>query len=432
MPRLYCLLLLAATALAGRGESPNVVVLLGDDQGWGDYGFMGSKVIATPHLDKFAAQSLVFPRGYVPSSLCRPSLASIVTGRFPHEHGITTNDPAYPPNLPPAQRMKDKQYLADRAAMVATFNKSPHLATLLGAKGYVSFQSGKWWEGEACRCGFTEAMSHGDPARGGRHGDEGLKIGREGLKPVFEFLDKSKASGKPFYLWYAPMMPHTPHNPPERLLAKYKPKTPSIHVAKYWAMCEWFDETIGELLAKLESNGQSKNTIVVYLHDNGWIQNPNAAVYADKSKQSPYDGGLRTPIAVRWPGKVAPGRSEALAHSIDIVPTILKATGTEAPAGLPGIDLLDSVATSKRDTIFGEIFLHTAKDIHSPKANLRYRWVVHGTMKLIVPDAVNSPTDGPELYDLAADPTETKNLAKVKPDTVADLAKRLDAWWPAK
>lgn len=409
---------------------PNVVMILGDDQGWTDYGFMGNKTIRTPNLDKLAAESLVFERGYVPSSLCRPSLATMVTGLFPHQHGITSNDPPYPPNVPPAERIKNEKYLADRAAMVARFEKSPSLAKLLGAHGYISHQAGKWWEGNACRCGgFTEAMTHGDPAKGGRHGDQGLTIGRQGQKPVFDFLDQAKRDGKPFFVWYAPMMPHSPHNPPERLLKKYIDKTKSIHVARYWAMCEWFDETVGDLLKKLDANGQAGNTLVIYLHDNGWIQDPGSPNYAPKSKQSQYDGGLRTPILIRWPGKVKPEVSRDLAQSIDLAPTILKAAGLKPTAEMPGVDLLDAAARSKRDSLHGEIFLHTATDIDKPGANLRYRWIVQENWKLILPHAANSPKDEPELYDLSKDPHETENLAGKNPETVADLTKKLDEWW---
>jgi arylsulfatase A-like enzyme len=431
MPRhLSALALTLALTLPAKAAPPNVLLIVGDDQGWTDYGFMGSKDVRTPHLDKLAAESLVYPRGYVPSSLCRPSLATMMTGLFPHQHGIMTNDPAYPPGVPPAQRVKNEQYLADRAAMVARFEKNPNLAKLLGAAGYVSHQSGKWWEGDACRCGgFTQAMTHGDPTKGGRHGDEGLKIGRDGLKPVFDFLDKAKADGKPFFVWYAPMMPHTPHTPPDRLFEKYKDKTKSAHVARYWAMCEWFDETVGELLAKLEKNGQAKDTVVVYLHDNGWIQDPDKPVYAPKSKQSPYDGGLRTPIVVRWPGQVKPGKSDALAQSIDLAPTILAAAGLKPTADMPGVNLLDAAAVGKRDALFGEVFVHTANDLEKPAANLRYRWVVEGNWKLIVPHAANEPKAAVELYDVSKDPHETENLAAKHPDKVTALAKRLDGWW---
>ena len=429
-PSLSLLIVLFLGFGVASAAPPNVVMILGDDQGWTDYGFMGSKIVRTPHLDKLASESLVFPRGYVPSSLCRPSLATMVTGLFPHQHGIASNDPPYPPNVPPAERIKNEKYLADRAAMVARFEKSPSLAKLLGAYGYVSHQAGKWWEGNPCRCGgFSEAMSHGDPAQGGRHGDVGLKIGREGLQPVFDFLDKAKKDGKPFFAWYAPMMPHSPHNPPERLLRKYIDRTKSIHVARYWAMCEWFDETIGELLAQLDKNGQAENTIVVYLHDNGWIQDPESPNYAPKSKQSPYDGGLRTPIIVRWPGHVKPEVSAALAESIDLAPTLLAAAGLKPTAEMPGLNLLDKVAVAKRDALFGEVFLHTALDIEKPGANLRFRWIVQGNWKLILPHATNEPGKVAELYDLLKDPHENENVAGTQPDKVAVLRAKLDAWW---
>ena len=126
------------------------------------------------------------------------------------------------------------------------------LPRLLAARGYLSFEAGKWWGGAFERGGFTHGMTHGDPSRGGRHGDLGLAIGREGMEPVFDFIDLAQARRAPFFVWYAPMMPHSPHNPPERLLASYRGKAPTLEVAKYWAMCEWFDETCGELLDFLD------------------------------------------------------------------------------------------------------------------------------------------------------------------------------------
>ena len=409
---------------------PNVVLIVGDDQAWTDYGFMGHDHIKTPHLDKLARESLVFKRGYVPSSLCRASLATMITGLYPHQNLMTSNDPPLPKGLIGAQANKNAGFLKQRQEMIALFEKSPTLPKLLEKKGYISFQAGKWWEGNACRCGgFTEGMTHGDPAKGGRHGDVGLKIGRDGLQPVFDFLDKAKADKKPFFLWYAPMMPHQPHNPPARLFNKYKDKTKSIYVAKYWAMCEWFDETIGDLLAKLEKNGQSENTIVIYLHDNGWIQSETSGGYAAKSKRSQYDGGLRTPILIKWPGHVKPGASDQLASSIDLAPTILAAAGLKPAKDMEGIDLLDPHWVASRDTIFGEIFEHNAVDIAKPSANLDYRWVIHGTWKLIVPHAPNVKNGKVELYDLSKDPIEKTNLAATHPEKVKELTKKLDAWW---
>jgi arylsulfatase A-like enzyme len=419
-----------ALALPTQAAPPNVLLIVGDDQGWTDYGFMGHEQIKTPHLDKLARESLVFKHGYVPASLCRASLATMITGLYPHQHKITSNDPPLPKGLTQAQAMKDAGYLKMRAEMVALFEQSPTLPKLLEKEGYVSLQVGKWWEGNACRCGgFTEGLTHGDPAKGGRHGDEGLKIGREGLQPVSDFLDKAKKDGKPFFVWYAPMMPHAPHNPPERLLNKYKDKTKSIHVARYWAMCEWFDETVGELLEKLDKNGQAKDTLVIYLHDNGWIQDPESPNFAPKSKRSQYDGGVRTPIIVRWPGHTKPAESEALASSIDLAPTILHAITGKAAKGMDGVNLLDPHWVASRPAVYGEIFEHNAIDIAKPAANLQYRWVVEGNWKLILPHPANVKDGKPELYDLARDPHEKDNVAEKHSDKVADLTKKLDAWW---
>jgi uncharacterized sulfatase len=424
------LLLFVSPAVAG---PPNVVFVIGDDQAWTDYGFMGHEQIRTPHLDQLASESLVFKRGYVPTSLCRASLATMVTGLFPHQHKITSNDPPLPPGVKPGQVAKNEQWLKDRAAMVSLFEESPNLAKLLGAKGYVTHQSGKWWEGNACRCGgFTEAMTVGDPTKGGRHGDAGLAIGRQGLKPVLDFMDTAQKDGKPFFVWYAPLMPHTPHNPPARLFDKYKDKTKSPSVAKYWAMCEWFDETVGDLLKHLDEKKLAEDTIVVYLHDNGWIQDPAANGYAPKSKRSPYDGGTRTPVLIRWPGHVTAGGSDGFAHSIDLVPTVLAAVGGTPTKDMPGVNLLDPKAVAGRTAVFGEIFEHNAVDIRVPAKNLQYRWVIDGNWKLIVPNPARVPDEKVELYDLAADPTETANLADKHPDRVAALRKTLDGWWEAE
>ncbi|MCI0703739.1 MAG: sulfatase [Planctomycetia bacterium] len=416
-------------ALPLQAAPPNVLLIVGDDQGWTDYGFMGHKQIKTPHLDKLAREGIVFKRGYVPSSLCRPSLATMITGLYPHQHKITSNDPPLPKGLKGGQAMKDPGYLKLRAEMVSIFEKSPTIPKMLEKEGFISLQVGKWWEGNACRCGgFTEGMTHGDTAKGGRHGDEGLKIGRQGLQPVFDFLDKAKKDNKPFFVWYAPMMPHSPHTPPARLFNKYKEKTKSEFVAKYWAMCEWFDETVGDLLAKLEKNGQAENTLVIYLHDNGWIQDEKSAAYAPKSKRSQYDGGLRTPIIIKWPGHVKPGESDKLAHSIDLAPTIMHAVLGKQAKAMEGINLLDPHWVASRDTIFGEVFEHNAVDINKPSANLQYRWVIDGHWKLIVPHEPNVKGK-PELYDLSKDATEKENLAAKHPDKVTDLTKKLDAWW---
>ena len=148
----------------GQAERPNVVLILSDDQGWGDYGFMGNEIVQTPHLDKLADESLLFEKGYVVAPLCRPSLASIVTGLHPHQHGVVGND------VSPAKRAE--RDVEDRPVREA-FHEHPSLVRFLTMNGYLACQTGKWWEGAGQDGGITHSMTHGDPMRGGRHGDAG-------------------------------------------------------------------------------------------------------------------------------------------------------------------------------------------------------------------------------------------------------------------
>jgi uncharacterized sulfatase len=414
---------------------PNILLIVSDDHAWTDYGFMGHPVVRTPSLDRLAAEGTLYTRGYVPTSLCRPSLATLLTGLYPHQHGITGNDP-------PGGReaMFDP---ARRATMVDVFRRNSVLPALLAGKGYVSFQSGKWWEGRPQESGFTAALTHGDVARRGRHGDEGLKIGREGLQPIYDFIDST--GGKPFFVWYAPFLPHAPHTPPDRLLKKYEALELAPAVARYYAMIEWFDETVGQLMDHLDRKKLRDNTIVMYVADNGWIQSPDPRPQQPtRAKMSPYDAGIRTPIIIRRPGRIAAARDDrTLVGSIDVMPTLLRAAGITPPADLPGIDLLDRRALAGRKTLFGSLFVHTAVDVARPVANLKYRYAVREDgWKLILPFAPNRDAtlmiDGrtadwmrvePELYNTLDDPQEEKNLAAERPDVVKELRAAIDAWW---
>jgi len=240
-----------ASSRAEQPERPNVVLIISDDQAWTDYGFMGHDAIETPNLDKLAEQSVVFRRGYVPTALCRPSLMTLATGLYAHQHRTTGNDPAATSANQAHQQQAGKPA---RELLISHIDKTGALPQWLSKLGYVSHQSGKWWEGNFARGGFTHGMTRGYPQKGGRHGDDGLKIGREGMRPLFDFMDSAIEQEKPFFVWYAPFLPHTPHNPPERLLKKYQTDGRSISVARYYAMCEWFDETCGQLLDRIDKN----------------------------------------------------------------------------------------------------------------------------------------------------------------------------------
>jgi uncharacterized sulfatase len=423
-------LLVLMTCLSQAGP-PNILLIISDDQAWTDYGFMGHSEIRTPNLDRLASEGLLYQYGYVPTSLCRPSLATIITGLHPHRHGITGNDPV---RLAGGAR-QDPGYQKLNEQLIARIETVPTLPRLLSKAGYLSFQNGKWWEGHFSRGGFTHGMTHGDPRRGGRHGDEGLRIGREGLQPIFEFIEQS--GNQPYFIWYAPFLPHTPHTPPERLLGRYLADDRPVKLSRYYAMCEWFDETVGELLDYLEAKKLDKNTLVLFVTDNGWIQRTEDSLvpsswrfqFAPKSKRSPNEGGIRTPIIVRWPGKVPVKRIDTPVSSIDIAPTILEAAGLGRGRQMKGVNLLDPVEVADRREIFGTVFTHDIMDISDPVASLKHRWIIRGRWKLIVPHSANIRDAAIRLFDIVSDPGETKNFADDRPETVYELYDLIQQWW---
>ena len=358
---LWSALFLICAFTASAADRPNIVYIISDDQAWTDYGFMGHPHIRTPNLDKLARQSVVFERGYVPTALCRPSLATLATGQYAHKHGVTGNDPS------PKYAQRGSDIMNQRKAkLISYLDKFDTLPELLGEKGYLSHQSGKWWEGNHKHGGFTHGMTRGFPERGGRHGDDGLKIGRTGMEPIEKFVDHAVAEKKPFFLWYGVFLPHTPHNPPERLLKPYRDMGLPLPIAKYYANCTWFDETCGQLIDILEKRKLRDNTLIVYVTDNGWINRTDRSAYAPRSKQTPYEGGIRTPIMFSWPnGDLKNGKRKDVVSSIDLFPTVLAATGARVPDGLPGLNLMDSLKEEKpvkRKGIFGETFAHDSAD----------------------------------------------------------------------
>ncbi len=413
------LFMACAAAHAAAADKPNIILIISDDHGFPDYGFMGSKEVQTPNIDRMALQSLLYTRGYV-MPVCSPSLASLLTGKLPHQHGITGND-LVKANAPAS---KKRDPLA-----VQLLSNSLLLPKALTAAGYLTFQSGKLWNVTYSEVGFTHGMT--DTA--GRHGDAGLAIGRKGMAPVLDFIDHAQAEKKPFFVWYAPMLPHQPHNPPTEMLAKYQGKGFTPAAEKYYAMVEWFDQTCGELDAHLAKNKLTENTVILYLADNGWGA---ADGPGKRAKLSPYELGIRTPMFVRWPGKVKPQRDdETLASIVDFPHTILKLADAKAPADLSGLDLLDRDAMMARKSVFVEAYTHDISDLTQPAKSLVTRVVIDGWSKLLLPTSIrpdkaypSAPTEI-ELFDLKADPLEKTNVAASRADEVRRLQAIQDAAW---
>lgn len=403
-------------------QQPNIVFILSDDQSWPDYSFMGDENIETPRIDQFAKESLTFTKGYVPTPLCSPSLATIITGLYPKDHGILGNDKVYEKIKGDFKTSRVNRSEAYKP-VISAFEKQTTLPDMLKAKGYLSFQTGKWWHGNHKIGGFDDGMTHGDPKRGGRHGDFGLTIARKGLDTINSYVDVALKAKKPFFLWYAPFLPHRPHNPPARLYEKYKKKTDSEHLAKYWAMVEWFDETCGELFDLIEDKGLTENTLFVYVCDNGWAQNPKKSGYLYNSKRAPYDMGIRTPIMYKWAGKIKPEMNKTtITSSIDMIPTVLDILNMEKPNNLSGISVLDKKALEDRKGIFGEVYAH---DFDTIENSMYYNMAIFPPYKIIVPDPVRKKNEVVKLYNIEEDPFEKKNLAEANPEKVKELKEKI-------
>jgi uncharacterized sulfatase len=228
------------------------------------------------------------------------------------------------------------------------------------------------------------------------------------------------------------MLPHAPHTPPKELLEKYSKVAPTNAVARYWACVEWFDRSCGEVLAEVEKRGARENTIVVYVTDNGWIQDPQTPNrFAPLSKMTPYEGGIRTPIMISWPGTLKPRRdSEHLACTIDVWPTLAALMKRPVPTDLPGVNLADEAAAGKTRPIFGEQYTHDVLDVANPTRSMEHRWVIEGNWKLIDPNPLKGENGKlPELYQLRDDPDEKVNRSAEEPAKVAALMQVLAQQW---
>lgn len=423
--------------LAGCGgppdAPPNLLVIIADDLGYPDLGFMGNELLRTPNIDRLAAESARFTRAYVPTSICRPSLATMLTGLYPHQHGIHFN-------LPPTN--------ADEIPTQARFQQLPTLPRLLARGGYASLQTGKFWEGHYGNAGFTHGMTLGDPEAlaghptldgfQGWYGGRGLTIGREGLEPIAEFLDER--AGAPFLIWFAPLLPHFPFDPPGAYRQLRRDPGPNPSVAQYFVMIQWLDGVVGEVLELLDARQLTNDTLVVFIADNGITGRefplrfgPRPARYGPpRSKGTSLELGIRTPLLLRWPGHIPPATIESPVSSIDLVPTLLAAAGVaDETTELPGVNLLPAATGSEPDSnraVYGASFPYHATVLDDLAAEVTDRWVRKGPWKLIDPA---DPRQASRLHNLVYDRNEAVNLVDNErfADHRAELEALLDGWW---
>lgn len=458
------ILVLSGIGPALSANRPNVVLIVSDDQTYTDFGFMGNEDVLTPNIDRLAAKSARYVNGYVPSSVCRPSLVSILTGLYPHQHGAYFNHP--PPGfskLTKSPAIGKAEFDAFREKAAVLIRTVPTLPRRLAAAGYRCLQTGKYWEGHWRNAGFTEGMTTAEPTPDAKYGnktlangdvvahgngDHGLSIGRETMQPIYDFIDD--CDDTPFFVWYAPFLPHTPHDSPEKYYDLYRDRSGiPKHRVPYYAAISQFDDTVGDLMNFVEARGLTGDTIFVFVVDNGWEPDvrrfratTNEWDHTKRSKRAPFDYGLRTPILIRWDGATKPATHPELVSSIDILPTILAAVEiSHGETAFPGESLWSSAkgeASLDPDrVVFGEIYPGDATSLGHPERDVAHRWIREGNLKLITTHkhgrdkSWGSYLEKDALFDVVNDPDESHSLisdGKFERSLVA-LRRQLDGWW---
>lgn len=419
MPLRALLLLAAAFAGAcragGSAERPNFVLVIGDDHGYPDSGFMGSPVVQTPNLDRLAAEGTVFRNGYATASLCRPSLRSLLTGLHPVQWTSRL------------EQLAREGVVRPHAEAILGFTTLP---ALLGQNGYASFQGGKFFEGTFALAGFDEGMQlTGD---GFLRSEEGVPLGRETLEPLSRFLDAHRDG--PFFVWFAPALPHVPHDAPEAYRRLYRDRGFSVSAVDYYANVTRFDAVVGELRAELEKRGLLERTLLAYIADNGWDQPPDFERTdplhdGPRGKRTMYDLGFRTPVVLRWPGQVpAEVVRDELVSAVDLVPTFLAYAGVPAPPGLPGHSLrplLEGRGGWERESVIeGMDGVRGGAGVGPTEARRGTAWFARRDRWHYIRYA----GAGEELYDVLADPREERDLAREHPRIARGLRREIRDW----
>ena len=423
MPRLFLGLflgaLLAFLPVSAQETPPNFVILFADDLGINDLGCFGRKDQNTPNLDKLAAEGARFTQAYAAASVCSPSRAGLLTGQSPARLKITTF-------------LNGRSDRASHRVLAAPLNYHlPNgvqtIAQLLKPKGYASAAVGKWHLGgkghQPTDHGFDEYFA--GKANPGAESPQGGKGELGHADYAVKFIERNKA--KPFFLYLAFDNPHIPLAAPAKGI---EANAKSFHPT-YAALVESLDVACGRVLKALEDNGLSKNTFVVFASDNGGVHiselKESPATYNAPSRAGKgfvYEGGIRTPLIIRYPGRLASSVIGAPVVLGDLCPTICALAKVPAPTPLDFQDLSPLLFDSKppADAKPRALFWHQP---HYMNQGGKPAGVVReGDWKLI-----EQYEDGSlELYNLAKDPSETTDLAAAEPNRVAALRGKLEAW----
>ncbi len=424
-----------ASADARPADRPNIILIMTDDQGYGDVGFHGNDQVETPHIDRLADESVELRRFYA-SPVCAPTRASLMTGRYHYRTGV----------------------LHTSRGAAKMHGDETTLAELLEKAGYRTGIFGKWHLGDNYPMrpmdqGFQESLVHKSggigqtPDRPNDYFDP--KLWRNGAAETFEgyctdiFTDAavefiSQNGERPFFIYLSTNAPHSPLIVDEKFSRPYESIGLSADLAKVYGMVTNIDENVGRLLSHLETSGLEENTIVIFMTDNGPAGPDRYNAGLRSTKGSVYDGGIRVPFLIKWPEKLRAGRKiDALAAHVDVLPTLMEAAGVPLPSDL-SIDgrsvmplLLDEEAVWPDRMLFFQWHRGMAPQAYQNAAvrGARYKLVSDAGRTDEWPDGHAPPNPEFELYDMAADPGETTNVAAEHPSVVAAMKNAYDAWF---
>ena len=427
-------------------NQPNYIVFITDDHGYGDLSCMGATDFRTPHLDRLAKEGARFTDAYANSAVCSPSRASVLTGRYPGNAGV-------------------RSILAGHRTATGLPAHVPTLPSILGENGYTTYMSGKWhlgladasrpgakgfdhWYGFLAGCIdfyshiFYWGMNKPGPGVNPTHDlwEDDREIWNNGeyfthaiTRKAIEYVRDAKSSEKPFFLYVAYNAPHYPMHAPEAYMERFSHLPWDRQVMA--AMISAVDDGVGEIMSEVERLGLAEDTCTFFVTDNGpsresrnWLDGTLDPYYGGTAgalkghKYSLYDGGIRTPGIMHWPGRIAAGQvlSDPVT-GMDILPTCLAGAGiSSAEYELDGIDLLPLVAHGSplpERSLFWELQDQTAV------RRGKWKLVLNGRLVEGAP-----PEDAVHLANLDEDMGERKNLAESEPDLTDELRTKAMEW----
>ena len=438
-----CALLLpaaASTAPAIAGKRPNIIFLLTDDQGYGDLSAHGNPVLKTPNLDKLGAASVRFTDFHV-SPTCAPTRSALLTGRHEFKNGVTHT-------------------ILERERLTL---KATTLAQLLQKNSYTTGIFGKWHLGDEAEYqpgqrGFEEVFIHGGGGIGqiypGSCGDapenryfdpailhNGTFEKTKGYctdvfyEQATRWIDSQRKSGKPFFAYIPTNAPHGPYIARPEDKALYEGKGLSPDAESFFGMLHNIDVNAGKLLARLEEWGIAKDTLVVFMNDNGGTAGTkvfNAGMRSTKG--TPWLGGTRATSYWSWPGTLTPGDCAALAAHVDFFPTLLELAGAKLPEEVKpqveGRSLVPLLQDPKAPWADRHLFTHVGRwERFSDPSDSKYRAAaVRNTRWAMVSDAKGTAPNW-QLFDLSVDYGQTTDVLAAHPEVAKELASAFDKWW---